>query len=87
MKWKYLLSGIAFGMIITLTVGFVENRFVIGIPENRFYGYPFVWRIEYFMESNFFSSTFILNNLIIDNAIWTTISLVVAYLMKTAFHR
>ena len=86
MRWRFLFDEIILGLIITLAVGFIENRLGVGIPEFRYYGYPLVWRIVYF-DSSFFSSMVVLNNLIVDMVIWTMVSLVVVFLMQKVFHK
>ncbi|MGQ9623870.1 MAG: hypothetical protein ACUVT9_00700 [Candidatus Bathycorpusculaceae bacterium] len=42
---KLLVVAVASGIVASLATGLYENRGHVGIPENKYYGYPLVWRV------------------------------------------
>ncbi|MGB9714603.1 MAG: hypothetical protein ACPLZC_06490 [Candidatus Bathyarchaeales archaeon] len=71
---KLLFAALACGVIASLATGLFENKGQIGIPENKYYGYPLVWRITsidgstQYMATNFalnFGFCFIISFLVL----------------------
>lgn len=55
------------GVCVALVSGLVENRSgIIGIPEKRYYGYPFVWRTT----DPFMGSGYRFLELAVDCVVW-----------------
>lgn len=71
LRLRSLFAAIVLGFIVSLATGLVENGPRIGLPENKYYGYPLVWRLTTTAQP----TEFIFTSLIIDAAFWIAISL------------
>lgn len=71
LRLKSLFAAIFCGIIVSLATGLFENGPKIGIPENKYYGYPLVWRVTATLQP----TEFIFINLAVDAAFWISISL------------
>lgn len=79
---KYLILGIACGIVVSLVTGFIENKPEASLIGFRHYGYPFVWRVI----KNLQPDDFILTNLAIDSAFWIVVSFFsLVFLERIAF--
>lgn len=63
---KLIFVALACGILLSLVTGFVENKTKIAIPENKYYGYPFDWR----MTSLNGPTEYSLINLAVDTIFW-----------------
>ncbi len=73
--WRLLVLAVVLGVGVGLVTGFVENR-TIGavIPENKYYGFPLVWRIS----SMNTGESYMYSELFVDFAFWIVVFLIVA---------
>lgn len=79
---KLLFAALACGVIASLATGLFENKRQIGIPENKYYGYPLVWRIT----SLDGSTEYVATNFTLNFGFWSVISfLVLLFLWKFLF--
>jgi hypothetical protein len=79
---KLLFAALTCGVIASLVAGFFENRGQIGIPENKYYGYPLVWRITSLDGSTEYAAT----NFTLNFLFWFVISfLILLFLWKILF--
>jgi hypothetical protein len=79
---RLLFAALTCGVIASLAAGLFENRGQIGIPENKYYGYPFVWRITSLDGSTEYLAT----NFALNFGFWSIISfLVLLFLWKLLF--
>lgn len=72
------MGAIFCGIIISLVGGLVENGPEIGIVENKYYGYPLVWRVTRTLQPTEFISV----SLAIDVVFWIIISLLVLIILE-----
>jgi hypothetical protein len=68
---RFLIFGIACGVLVSLATGLIENQPEAGVIGFRHYGYPLVWRVTKTLQP----ADFILINLAIDSAFWIIVSL------------
>ncbi|MEM3673819.1 MAG: hypothetical protein QW468_06355 [Candidatus Bathyarchaeia archaeon] len=79
---KLLFAALTCGVIASLATGLFENKVQISIPENKYYGYPLIWRITSLDGSTEYAATkFALNFLF-----WFVVSfLILFFLLKILF--
>lgn len=78
-NWRTLLSVIVIGVCIGLFTGVVENRpSEVGIPEDKYYGYPLRWRVTH----TGLPDDFLFFELFVDCLFWFVIVLVIVLLVK-----
>ena len=79
-SWRILILTIIIGACITALTGFIENTpSGVVIPENKYYGFPMIWRIsDVFAGEKFFYLEFF-----VDFVFWTVIVAIVILLTKT----
>jgi len=70
LRFRFLVVVIVFGILVALATGLFENRPGITIPENKYYGYPLIWRIT----KTFQPTEIIPTNLATNMAFWIAIS-------------
>lgn len=81
-RLRSLVGALFFGVFLSLITGLFENGPKIGIPENKYYGYPLIWRIT----KTFQPTEIIFSNLAMDAAFFIGISfLVIVILEKIVF--
>jgi len=79
---RLLFAALTCGITASLATGFFENRGQVGIPENKYYGYPLVWRITSLDGSTEYAAT----NFALNFGFWFVISfLVLLFLWKFLF--
>jgi len=83
-NWRILVLAIIAGVCIGLLTGFVENRPAdVTIPENKYYGFPFIWR----RVDMFTGESYLLKELLLGTLFWIAISLIAVILVaKLAIH-
>ena len=78
---KTVAIAVVLGILVSFALGFVENRYGVGIPESKHYGYPLVWRSVQFLqlpqiiEYNF-------TNFALNAAFWIVVSLVTILILS-----
>lgn len=81
-RLRSLIGALFFGVFLSLITGLFENGPEIGIPENKYYGYPLIWRIT----KTFQPTEIIFSNLAMDAAFFIGTSfLVIVILEKIVF--
>jgi len=77
--WRILILTIIISACITALTGFTENTpSGVVIPENKYYGFPMIWRVsDAFAGEKFFYLEFF-----VDLAFWTAIVAIVILLTK-----
>ena len=75
---KLVFGAIICGILLSFSTGFVENRTRIGVPENKYHGYPSVWRIA----SLDGSIEYMLVSLALDVVIWIIVSFVTFFILQ-----
>lgn len=77
-NWRVLVLAVIIGVCIGLFAGVVENRPTEAtIPENKYYGFPFIWRrVDMFM-----GESYLLNELLLDILFWIAVSLIAVILI------
>jgi len=79
---KLLVMAAASGIAVSLATGLYENRGQVGIPENKYYGYPLVWRVT----SLDGSAEYLMTNFALNFGLWFVISfLTLFFLWKILF--
>ena len=78
-SWKVLVLAIIIGVCIGVATGFIFEQPQMGIPGNKFFGFPLVWRISE-METG--TETYSCFELVVDCIFWIAIVLVIALLAK-----
>jgi hypothetical protein len=79
---RLLFAALTCGITASLATVFFENRGQVGIPENKYYGYPLVWRITSLDGSTEYAAT----NFALNFGFWFVISfLVLLFLWKFLF--
>ena len=80
MGWRVLVLAVVVGVCISLVTGFIENSWFgkASIPEIKYYGYPFSWRIS----DAFVGESYDYLKLFGDSLFWAVIVLLVILLAK-----
>lgn len=79
---KLVFGAMICGILVSFSTGLIENKAQIGIPENKYYGYPLIWRVT----SLDGPTEYALISLAIDLAFWITVLFVVFFILqKIAF--
>jgi len=83
-NWRILALAIIVGVCLGLLTGFVENRpNEVTVPENKYYGFPFIWR----KIDMFTGESYLLKELLLGMLFWIAISLIaVIVIAKLAMH-
>ncbi len=83
-NWRILVLAIIVGVCIGMLTGFVENRPTeVTIPENKYYGFPFIWR----QVDMFIGESYLLKELLLDMLFWIAVSIIAVILVaKLAMH-
>jgi hypothetical protein len=68
--WKLIFGALVCGILISLASGLVENRTMLGISENKYYGYPLIWRVASLNGP----TEYTLINLALNTAFWIGVS-------------
>jgi predicted transporter len=76
-----LFLAVVVGVAIGLATGFVEQT-VIGISENSYYGFPFVWRISNINTGEDYAYF----DLLIDCFFWFVIALIGIFSMRLSMN-
>jgi hypothetical protein len=74
---KLIFGALLCGIVVSLTTGLVENRTMPGIPENKNYGYPLIWRVTSLNGP----PEYMLINLAIDTVFWIAFSFSVFFIL------
>lgn len=75
--WRILAMALIGGVCIGLVSGLVENKpGSAGIPENKYYGYPLIWRLS----DPFTGEKYSYFELLVDCIFWVAVALVLALL-------
>lgn len=81
---RVLVSGAIVGICITLASGLVENvPDFAAIPENRYYGFPLVWR----GTDPFVGERYYYFELFVDLVFWVMVILAVVLLVRRLMKR
>lgn|GEM_PF-2180030 len=70
---RSLLGAMILGVLISLAMGFVENRLEATILEVRRYGYPLAWRLVWFLQEPP-ATEYLSSNLFLDIVFWFAVS-------------
>jgi hypothetical protein len=79
-SWRVLVFSVVVGVCISLVTGFVENSWFgkATIPEIKYYGYPFSWRIS----DPFVGESYDYLKVFADSLFWAVIVFLVVLLAK-----
>jgi hypothetical protein len=79
-SWRVLVFAMVVGVCISLATGFAENSWFgkASIPEIKYYGYPFIWRIS----DPFVGESYNYLKLFADSVFWAVIVFLVVLLAK-----
>jgi len=78
-NWRSLVLVVVIGVCIGLFTGIVENRpSEIGIPEDKYHGFPLVWRITH----TGLPDEYRFLELFVDCLFWFVIVLIIVLLVK-----
>lgn len=81
---RVLLSVVIVGICVALGSGLVENvPDFVTIPENRYYGFPLVWR----SADPFAGDKYFYFELFVDLVFWVMVILAVVLLIRTLMKR
>jgi hypothetical protein len=72
---KTLAIAMVLGILLSFFMGFVENKYVFGIPESKYYGYPLVWRSVQFLQQPRIT-LYNFTNFTLDASFWIVICIV-----------
>ena len=73
---KLLTVAIVCGVLVSLATGLV-SRNIMSIPENKYYGFPSIWRVTSLTEP----TKYVISNFAIDAVFWVTVSLLTVILL------
>lgn len=73
-NWKVLILTVIIGVCIAIATGFIIEHPQTGIPGNKFFGWPLVWRISEMETGTEICSYF---ELFVDCIFWIVIALVI----------
>jgi len=79
---KLLTAAIVCGFLVSLATGLV-SRNIMSIPENKYYGFPLVWRVTSLFEP----TKYVISNFAIDAVFWVTISLLTFIILARIFKK
>ena len=75
-NWRILVLAFVVGVCISLVSGFVVEQPRTGIVENKYYGFPFVWRsTDPFVGESYYYLEFFA-----DCVIWAIVAFVIVWL-------
>lgn len=78
-SWKTLLLTLVIGVCIAALTGFAENTpSNVTIPENKYYGFPMIWRIH----DAFAGEKIMYYAFFLDFLFWTAITAITASIVK-----
>ncbi|MEM3577863.1 MAG: hypothetical protein QXX51_05335 [Candidatus Bathyarchaeia archaeon] len=81
-NWRILVLAVTIGVCITSFTGFVENTpSGVIIPENKYYGFPMIWRIS----DAFVGEKILYYEFLLDFLFWTAITAIIVLLAKAAY--
>ena len=75
---RLILVAVVLGVLISFATGFIPNRFVVGVPEIKFYGYPFFW----LMIGLDGSVNYVIASLFVDVVFWIIISFFALFIAR-----
>ena len=78
---KTLAIAIVLGILVSLALGFVENKSVVGIPESKHYGYPLVWRSIQFLQQPQITE-YHFTNFTLNASFWIVVSLATILILR-----
>lgn len=77
--WRILLLSLVVGVCVGLVTGFVENTpGGATIPENKYYGFPLIWRLS----DPFVGETYFYLELFADLLFWIAVASAIALVVK-----
>ncbi|MEM2104923.1 MAG: hypothetical protein QXV21_00400 [Candidatus Bathyarchaeia archaeon] len=81
-SWRFLVLALTIGFCITALTGFVEyTPSGVTIPENKYYGFPIIWRAS----DAFVGEKISYYEFFIDFVFWTVIAAIIVLLAKAAY--
>jgi len=81
MSLKTLALAIILGILVSFALGFVENKYGVGIPESKHYGYLLVWRSVQFLQQPQITE-YHFTNFTLNAAFWIIVSLVAILILR-----
>ncbi|MCD6466275.1 hypothetical protein J7L27_07930, partial [Candidatus Bathyarchaeota archaeon] len=78
LELRLILVAVVLGVLISFATRFIPNRFVVGVPEIKFYGYPFFW----LMIGLDGSVNYVIASLFVDVVFWIIISFFALFIAR-----